>query len=209
LNQVSRSLARTEVFLPLPVPRDKVPPATEFRSTWLSSSLLALREHGYFERYLGILPREYHDPILNSVAGVWLPIEIAVAHYRASQQLNLSRAEYSILALDVTRRVHGTSLALAIRLAKQVGVNPWTSFAQLERLWERVWRGGAVTVHKSGPKEAIVEIVNWRCAEITYVRQTVPFVVLALTELFCTKAYTSEATQLWSPTSMGIRVAWV
>src|SRR4051794_38761473 len=40
--------------------RDGVPVATRFRSTWLGSSLAALRERGLMDRYLGVLPEPYH-----------------------------------------------------------------------------------------------------------------------------------------------------
>ena len=185
-----------------------VPDASHFRSTWLNSSVDALRVRGYFDRYVKLLPDAHRATILESVAGVWLPIDVAVAHYGACEALALSRRDAWDIGVEVTRRVHGTTLSLAIRLAKQAGVTPWTILAQLPRLWERVWRGGAVTVHEVGPKEAILEVVRWRVASIPYVRYTMPAVVHGIVEMFCAKAYVREVPAKTSPTSMGMRLQW-
>ncbi len=204
------SATATEIpIVALPVSRALVPPATEFRSTWLNSSLTALRERGHFERYLTLLPPRYHAPILESVAGVWLPMDVGVGHYRACDALGLSKREAWEIGVDVTRKVHGTSLALAIRLAKQTGVTPWSILGQFPRMWDKVWRGGAVGVYQRGPKDATLEVVQWRLSAIPYVRNTMPAVVQGLVGLFCQKAYVAEIPGKTSDTSLGFRLQWV
>jgi hypothetical protein len=189
-------------------PRAAVQDASHFRSTWLNSSVDALRARGHFDRYVTLLPDEHRATILESVAGIWLPIDVAVAHYGACEALALSRRDAWDIGVEVTRRVHGTTLALAIRLAKQAGVTPWTILAQLPRLWERVWRGGAIAIREVGPKEAILEVMRWRVAAIPYVRQTMPAVVHGIVELFCAKVYVREVPGKNSPTSLGMRLQW-
>jgi hypothetical protein len=184
-----------EPFVPFAVPRARVPPATHFRSTWLSSSLNALRERQYFDRYIELVPDYHRATILET-------------HYRACDALGLSKREAWEIGMDVTRKVHGTSLALAFRLAKQAGVTPWSILAQLPRLWERVWQGGGIAVYDAGPKEALLEVIQWRPAAIPYVRHTIPAVVHGVVELFCTKAYVSEVARMMSPTSIGLRLQW-
>jgi hypothetical protein len=206
---MNRPPREDELFLPFPVPRARVPDATHLRSTWLSSSFHAVKARGLVGRYLEILPREHHDVMMSTVAGTWVPMEIALAHYRACSALGLSRAGSTEIGLEVTRKVHGTTLSLAVRLARQAGVTPWTVFAQLHRLWDRVWMGGGIAVYQVGPKEAVLEAIRWRCAEIPYVRQTMPAVVHGVVEMFCKKAYVHEAPELTSATSLGIRVQWV
>jgi hypothetical protein len=197
-----------EPFLPFPTSRERVRDATSFRSTWLSSSLNAIRDKGLYERYLETLPREHHDAVTQNVAGVWLPIDVALAHYHACDSLALSRRDTLDIGAQVTRRVHGTSLALAIRLAKQAGVTPWSILAQLQRLWDRTWQGGGICVHQRGPKEAVVEVIKWRCAGIPYVRASMPAVVLGVSEMFCQKGYVSDVPSMASSSSLGIKLQW-
>ena len=34
-------------------------------------------------------------------------------------------------------------------------------FGQIDRLWNRIWIGGGVCVYRTGPKDALVEVVRW------------------------------------------------
>jgi hypothetical protein len=201
--------SRREVVLAFHVPRARIPDATLFRSTWLSSSLLTLRERGDFERYLSLLDPKYHGAITGSVAGQWLPIDVAIGHYRACWGLGLSKEEIADRSLEVTRRVHKTALELALRLARDAGASPWTIYSRLDRLWDRVWRGGGVSVTRCGPKDAIVEIVGWPCAAEPYCRAAMPAVVTAVTELFCNKAFVRDMTRdPVGATSLSLHVQW-
>ena len=195
-----------DALVALPVPRDQIPLTSHFRSTWLSSSIQALRDRGHYDAYVRALPDDARAPILESVAGVWLPIELCVAHYRTCDALGIGRRDSWDVGVEVSRRVHGTSLA---RLAKQAGVTPWTVLAQMPKLWERVYRGGGVAVHRVGPKESVIEVVQWTIAPIPYVRYSMPAVVHGIVEPFCSKTYVSEVTSLASDTTLGLRVQWV
>jgi hypothetical protein len=200
---------RGEVILPFRVPRAQVPDAKLFRSTWLSSSLLALRERGEFDRYLSLLDPEYHHAVVTSFAGTWLPIEVAVAHYRACGGLGLTKEQIAERSLEVTRRVHKTVLELALRVARDAGASPWTIYNRLDRLWDRVWQGGGVSVTRIGPKDALIEIVGWRCAAEPYCRTAMPSVVTAVTELFCQRAFVNDATKAGTPgNSLALRASW-
>ena len=56
LMQLSNFSPPKDPFVAFGVPRSRVPPATHFRSTWLSSSLNALRDRQHFDRYVTLLP---------------------------------------------------------------------------------------------------------------------------------------------------------
>jgi hypothetical protein len=197
-----------EAIVPFDCPKEQVQPATHFRSTWLVSSVTTLRARGLFDRYLAALPARFHDTVTGPVAGVWLPIEIAVSHYEACEKLKLSSDEQVAIGRSVTEFVHRTSFSLAIRLVKEAGVTPWTCLALQKRLWQRVWQGGDVAVFKLGPKEARVEGVGWPCSRVPYCRSALRGVLLAQTELFCRRAFVRDIPGLCTSTSLGYRVAW-
>lgn len=208
--RVERGGDSGEILLPFPggVGRDAVAVAKQFRATWLAGSLRALRERGYYERYLAQLPREFHDAVLSSVAGTWLPTEVAVAHYDACDRLELAPHELFEIGREVTRQVHGTVLGFIVRLAKGAGATPWTVLPKLGDLWNRIWIGGGVCVVKLGPKEGRVEIAGWPCARTTYCRVAMRGVVTSLVELFCQRAYASEIRALSTPLTLGFRLSW-
>jgi hypothetical protein len=100
-------------------------------------------------------------------------------------------------------------LSVAMKLAKESGVSPWTMFAQSQRVWERSFRGSAIGVFKLGPKEACVEIVAWPLARLEYNRVSVRGILAGLAQPFCTRVYVNEVASLCTATSCGYRVAWV
>lgn len=209
VHRVSSIPPRAEVFLALPAPRERLPQASEFRTTWLASSLAALKARDLFDAYLRELPARYHETILGAVAGQWAPIDVAAAHYAACDRLGLSHEVLRAIGSDVTQRVHGTILSTFVKLAKQSGVTPWTVLAQLNRLWERIWVGGGVCVYSTGPKDAIVEIAGWPIANTQYLSSTMPYVIESIVSMFCRRAHCALLPVLVTPDSMAVRVSWV
>ena len=197
-----------EVVVPFHVPRDRVREGTEFRSTWLTASLEALRANALFERYLTLLPLKYHDPILRSVAGMWLPIEIGMAHYNACDALGLTVPEQVALGKFVFKRLERTIFSLAFHAARGVGVTPWSTLRILPAVLARELRGGACAVYKVGPKDAHIEIIGFPCCSIPYCRTALRGMAVGVCELVCAKAYAQEIRELSSDTSVGYRVAW-
>ena len=197
-----------DVVVPFRVPRGQVQVGTEFRSTWLTASLDALRSHGLFERYLAQLPRADHEPVLQSVAGLWLPIRIAQSHYRACESLGLTTAEQLEMGRDVFRRLEKTIFSVVFRAAREVGVTPWSTLRMVPAAFERELRGGACGLFRVGPKDARLEIIGFPCAQFAYCRTALRAMATGLCELVCNKAYAQEIREFTSPTSVAYRVAW-
>jgi hypothetical protein len=198
---------------PAPAPHSvspgRVPVAKQFRSTWLTSSLAALRERGLIDRYLSVLPQPYHPVVTGNIAGTWLPIDVAIAHYAACDQLDLSAHDVLAIGREVTKRVHGSALRMFITLAQGLGVTPWTALARASTLWRRCWDGGDVAAVSVGPKEARVEIAGWPCAGTSYCRVACRGMITAVVEPFCAKVYVREDPALCGALTLGFVVAWV
>jgi hypothetical protein len=188
--------------------RSTVPVTTQFRSTWLSSSLRALRERKLIDQYLAYLPEEHHEAVLTTVVGVWLPSAIAVAHYEACDRLGLTEAEQLSIGSEVGKHAQGTVFSVAVNLAKGAGVTPWTLLARLPGVWERIWVGGGVAIVKLGPKEARVEIGGWQCSRVSYTRVAMRGVIAGLVDLFSAKAYVRQLTPLCTALTLGYRISW-
>jgi hypothetical protein len=190
------------------VPRHLVPQVTQFRSTWLSSSIRALRERHLLDAYLSHLPPAYHDSVLNTVVGVWLPAEIALAHYEACDELHLSASAVFEIGAEVGKHSLGTVMSVAVSLAKGAGVTPWTIIMRFPDVWNRIWIGGAVAVYKLGPKEARLEVAGWPSSRTTYCRIALRGVITNLVNLFCEKAYAKDVPSLCTANTLGYRFSW-
>lgn len=197
-----RNRPGTSVFLELPKPRSALPEATSFRTTWLASSLTAIRNRDLIDRYRAALDPAFHEIILGSVAGQWAPVEVAHRHYEACDKLGLAPPELRVIGGEVTQRVHGSILSTFVKLAKESGVTPWNALGQLNRLWAKIWEGGGVCVYQVGPKDAIVEIAGWPFANVAYIQGSMPGVIEGMLSLFCRRVYARCLTDLSGGTSL-------
>ncbi len=201
---------RGEIILSFPGRREGLGAATEVRSTLLASSLSSLRARGLFERYELLLAPQYRSAVLDSVAGQWLPIDVAFAHYSACDALALRVAEQLALGGDVSHRIHGTFLGRVIRLAKGAGITPWTLLPHGNEVLHRMLRGGGgLQITKIGPKEARVEMVGVPLLAIPYYRNALRGLYRVAVELFCKQAYVREGTTPGlAPTAVTLHISW-
>jgi hypothetical protein len=185
-----------------------VPVASQFRSTWLAGSIKALRSRGLFDAYYARLKPDTREKVLAAVAGTWLPTVIAVEHYEACEALGIPRDEQIVIGREVTVVAHGTVLDTAVKLATGLGANPWTLLSQVDKLWKRIWIGGAVAVWKVGPKDARVDIEGWPCSSVPYCRNAMIGVLAGVTELVSRKAFVQPIASQCTANSLGYRIAW-
>jgi hypothetical protein len=201
--------AQGEIVLPFPMPRDRIPDGTHFRSTWLTASQQSIRARGYGDAYERHLDPAFKEQVLSIVPGVWMPMEVARAHYTACDALALSTTELVEIGMQATMRANASALDLAVRLARGAGATPWTIMTQIQRIWDRTSRGGAVGIWKLGPKEARMEVVGYPLAGLRYNRITFRGITQAIVGLFCTRVYVQEIPTLCSARTLGFRLSWV
>jgi hypothetical protein len=197
-----------EIIATFPPARAAVPPVTRLRSTLITSSLKTLEQRGLLEAYFGALPPRLHDAIRGTIAGLWLPIDVAAAHYRACDALRLTPAAQIEIGRSVGEKIRGTLLGTLVGLAKGGGASPWTFLERLDRLYERLVVGGAIVVSRSGPKDAVVEVFNVPLFEIPYFATAWRGVIQGMCELFCTKVYVKNGQLSEDASTMTYRIAW-
>ena len=182
---------------------------TEFRGTWLTTSVRALGKRGLMDRYTSFLAPADRDLILYCDAVSWIPADLVVRHYEACDRLQLSVGELLAIGSEVTERVHGPSLALGRSIATASGVTPWTILGRVDKLWRRVMQGGGVAVAKVGPKEARVELLGFPVAHIHYNRIATRGIIRALVGVLCSRVWVHEVQSLCTRTTLGYRAQWV
>jgi hypothetical protein len=204
----ARTAARhRDPVVPLRHPRGEAPLVKRVRSALLISSVKSLRTRGLFDRYLEHVPRGLQEPILGAVAGTWVDVEIAAAHYRACDALSLSVPDQLAMGAAVGDSVNGTFLRTLFHIARTAGITPWAALKQYTKLWERIFDGGDVEVDKLGPKEALVQMYGLPLFSIPYIRVAVRGMHQTGFSLFCTKCYMTDLGS--TPTSHAYRAAWV
>jgi hypothetical protein len=186
------------------------PQDQEVRSTWLSASLDALARHGHLDGYKRTLPADFHEVLFGMIAGAWLPIDVAMAHYAAVEALELTPVEQVELGMEAGAFAHRSYIGCAaVQLARGAGVNPWTVLEAVPKLWSRMWRGGEMRVQKVGPKDANLEIRDFPIASLGYTRRAGRGILTSLTRPVATTVYVSEIDKLCRGDTLAYRIAWV
>jgi hypothetical protein len=181
----SRVVQRNAGELVLDYPKT-LEPVTAIRSTLITSSLSSLKARGLFERYDVLQTSPHRHAILNAVAGEWLPLEVAFAHYQACDALGLSDSEQFAIGKDVSRRVHETFLALVVKAARSAGMTPWVLLPRGNSVNSRLCKGGGLRIWKVAPKSVRVELARMPHLAIPYVRNGLVGLYAAAVELLAT-----------------------
>lgn len=188
--------------------RAEPPLATAVRSSMILSSRQTLRDLGFYDRYLACLTPAERAMIDDLVGGVWVPVAVIHAHYLACDRIGLSIAEQLEMGRGLSSRMHKPVFAVGVRLAGAAGVTPWHLARQAQKMWPRMYEGGAFTFAQLGPKEGRVDILGFPPAAIGYCRVAWRGVILGGTELFSTRAYVNEIAASCTATRLAYRVSW-
>ena len=196
-----------EVVVPFRTPPEATPLVAEVRGALINTSILTLRAFDLYDAYLEHLGPKEREEIFSVVAGTWVPMDLAMTHYRACEALELPPSRLYEIGFSAGGRVQGTVLGIVLRLAKSTGATVWTAFTQIQKLYDRVFnQGGAVSVIKLGPKEARIEFIQVPLCEMAYFRGGLRGIITAGAELFCRKAIIRETNA--TKASVTYRASW-
>lgn len=187
-----------------------VPPVTHVRGTLLAGSLRALNESHKKERYDEVLDPDYRHAILNLVVASWVPVDVAVAHYRAMDAVGYTPEQQVDNGRLVAQRIQNTYVGTIIRGLKASGtVSVWALLERFPIAWGRLMEGGASAVYRLGPKEARVECHGVPFANIAYFRAGWEGMFESTIELVTRKVYTRQLPNLQTSSVIAYRISWV
>ena len=192
--------------MPLRHPEDRVRPVTHVRSSAIVTAQSLLRESGKLADYTEGLPPEVRPAVFGIIPGSWVPIDTALAHHRAMDTLRLPPSEQMALATGSGEKMRGALTGTILRMSREVGVTPWTLMPHSQRIWDRMCRGGDISVERIGPKEAMVRMYGLPLLSCSYFRVAIRCVLQSGLAMWCTRGYVTEVE--WSPTTVTFREAW-
>jgi hypothetical protein len=196
----------SQVFLPYS--RSPVEPVTDVRSTLLLAGIQSVRAKGLYPEYSDVLSPEVRESIVGLAGGIWVPVELAVAHYSAMDRLAIDRLTIEALGADVAQRTWKHILAPVFARAKRIGPKPWEAFSHAQETVKLNWRGGDIQIIKETETQALYEWAGQPCANVPYFVTSFGSFMRALTNLFSSRAYCSVVPERSSPTTIAIRLSW-
>jgi hypothetical protein len=174
----------------------------------LLGSLGALEKAGHRERWSALVPDDAREALQYAVPGVWMRIEIALAHYGACDQLGLSDEAAAQLGASTFSRIKGTLLGTMLRMAQGAAVTPWTVLPHLQRFWNRAYDGAGIRIIKKGPKDAHLDLVQCALAENGYYRPALGGLLCSVIELFAARAYVRERRAARPRGTIALHAQW-
>jgi hypothetical protein len=198
-----------KVFLPFQFPPNHLEPVTEVRSTLLSASLRVIRQMGWEKRYFGALPKSLHEEVQLLTAGVWVPLSLAMEHYRACDAMRLTLVELESIGEDVSMRTQKAFIGTLGKAASGAGFGPWHFLKSVHRIWARMMNGGDNCVLEVGPKEALIILIGCPLVEIDYFRIGLYAYYKAIVHVLSPVAYVREVREHRRQDGVGFRLSWV
>jgi hypothetical protein len=178
------------------------------RGTVLVSSLRSLRRRGLGDRYMAALEPRFHEDIASLTAATWLPMELALAHYGACQNLGLHRATVDDIGAETGRFINETVLTTVSKLSRESGLTPWFALPYSQKLVARTWLGTSMAVWRVGPKDAQLEWVRQPCARYPYFRTAFAAFAAGILAMFAQSIHVRELPHV-SDEEMTLRFSWV
>jgi hypothetical protein len=198
--------AATEALVELDT--KKVTPVKQVRSTLLSASLDAVTELGKRPDYFLLLPMELHDAIEGMIVGEWLPVSVAIEHYRTIEQLGITDEQAYKNGRRVADRVQRGYAGTVIR-ALGAGVTPFMVVERTPSFWSRLMEGGGVAAYATGPKDARLEFHGFPLAEFAYIRHAFRGIIESTAELVTRKVYGRVVWPAGDRHTVAYEMSWV
>jgi hypothetical protein len=198
-----------EEFQPFRAPPARLGRVREVKSSIIVASIRGLRETGHFDDYAKLLPAAHRESMPLVVAGTWIPIETAVTHYTACQNLGLPPAEIIRMGGAMSVRLGPTLVTAVGAIARTTGMTPWAPLSQFQRTFESRFRGGGGTrVLKLGPREARVEVAGLALAGIPWFRYGYRGTLQTAGRLFAPRLLVTEIPTPAPEDLLAYKVAW-
>lgn len=144
-------------------------PLRSVRRMLIQNSVAELKELGVYDRYCACIAPAILTEVMDQVGPGWLPVELALEHYRACDALDLLDAAVERLGEIAGANVVRTMLVGAGLTPDSPGA-PWVAIAAFARMGRRIYEGGSSQYVKLGPKSLQIENIGNPLLSIPYYR---------------------------------------
>jgi hypothetical protein len=203
----SRSTERWVVRLPPDA--SSAPPVTHLRGSLVVSGRGHLRATGAFGAYEANLSSDARAELEGVIAASWLPIRLAHAHFEALDRVGLDESTIVQNTNATATKLHGVFLTTAVKALGGAGATPEFVLAMADKLWVRLFQGGAVGVQKAGPKDARVVILGDPLVRYRYHRVGFRVHIAMALRHFTHQSYVREESSDLDRATISFLLQWV
>ena len=137
----------------------------------VQSSLAELKALRLYDRYCSLIDPLALAEITEHVGPGWMPVSLAIAHYRACDALGLDSELLDSIGAHGGEKVASTLLVTSAKgAAPSAEVYPWLAVDAFWRMGRRVCEGSSSQYVKLGPKRLSIESIGNPLQAIHYYR---------------------------------------
>lgn len=146
-------------------------PVARVRGIALVLSVAAIRRAGFEAEYASAASPAFAERMRNIVPTDWVPVDVAVEHYRVLDRVIANEQERLKLGHSAGAGAHGTVvgvLARALRATQQPVL--WKVLERFDMIWSRLADGGGAEVRSISDRQARIVFHGLPIADLGYVR---------------------------------------
>lgn len=184
-------------------------PVTQVRGTLLVASREQMGALGVCGQYTAALSDTARLQLATLIAASWVPVELALEHFRAIDELGLPPEMVEKATGVVAAKLQGSVLNAVAKAVQATGASPLSIVRTVGMLWGRTFKGGAIEVRATGPKEGLVRLLGSPLLASRYHRTGVRVHVQRASDLFSSRAVVREQSYKAASQELTLRVQWV
>jgi hypothetical protein len=143
------------------------PTVTDVRAIMLQGALSQLRAAGHYDDFIARFPAQHETGLREALASSWISVDTYLAYMETLDSLPLSDAQISSVTERLGAELFDQLFATIVRAVRNAGAGAgiWFGFKQAERVFSRMFHGGACKITQVGPKDAHYEVSGLPAAE--------------------------------------------
>jgi hypothetical protein len=185
--------------------------AAELRGSTLVNSIAILRERSREADYFAVLPGRHHEAMRAILAQDWVHMGLAVIHFEAMGKVFPATADQIANGrLSSERTQNGWIRTVARTLNGMGSLDVPTALRRVPMALERLVRGGgAVTVYRTGRKDALVEFEAIPILAVPYVRNAWQGILESALSMFTPRLYVHQEQGNGQKDAISLGISWV
>lgn len=133
---------------------------THVRGSLLIAFMQLLTDVGERERFLTVLPTQYHELVEYTLAASWVSASDFIVFFAALDETFADDEQLRRLGERLGERISKSLFGALLASLRPAGTEEgmWLGMRHADRMWPRIYKGGGCTLTQVGPKDLLFEV---------------------------------------------------
>jgi hypothetical protein len=151
-------------------PSSQPTPIRNVKGSLLYNSIRQIIASGHYDRYLEVAGEAFATTIRTVPSTMWIPIDLAIRHYRTVDAMCLPPDAIRKLAGAAVESLNGIFLQTVGRASRAMGADAATALRLAAKVWPRLYDRGAIAIERTGERSGTIHLHGLPLLRIPYFR---------------------------------------